>query len=160
MVLKVMKTGPKSRTRKQVWQDLLASVTINQGCFIPKKKPMPSGYIQVLYQGTYDYAHRLAYLETVGNLPDNVVVRHSCHNKNCINPAHLSIGTHADNVNDKVLAKRHGYGEKHYKSKLTEKDVLYIRAHPELSLQKLADKFDVGRGTIQQAREGKTWKHL
>lgn len=50
--------------------------------------------------------HRLVYRETVGELPDHLLVRHSCDNPPCCNPEHLLIGTQADNVNDMVERHR------------------------------------------------------
>jgi len=48
-------------------------------------------------------AHRVAYSLHVGlDVPANMVVRHLCHNKLCVRPGHLVIGTDADNANDRV----------------------------------------------------------
>ena len=47
-------------------------------------------------------SHRAAWLLTYGELPDDQVVRHKneCHNRLCCNPAHLEIGSLADNIAD------------------------------------------------------------
>jgi hypothetical protein len=53
-------------------------------------------------------AHRAAYEVTYGPIPaDTPVVRHSCHNPACINPAHLMLGTLSDKMADMVSAGRH-----------------------------------------------------
>ena len=44
--------------------------------------------------------HRLAYTLTYGEIPKGQVVRHKCDNKLCGNPAHLELGSQADNVQD------------------------------------------------------------
>jgi len=52
--------------------------------------------------------HRVSYEEhTQTKIPKNLVVMHSCDNKHCVNPAHLSIGTHQDNTNDMISKNRH-----------------------------------------------------
>jgi hypothetical protein len=51
-----------------------------------------------------NYAHRVAYILTHGPLPISApVVRHRCDNPPCCNPAHLCVGTQADNINDAAV---------------------------------------------------------
>lgn len=52
-------------------------------------------------------AHRAAWLVTHGTLPDDVLVLHTCDNPPCCNPAHLFLGTHADNTADMSAKGRH-----------------------------------------------------
>lgn len=51
-------------------------------------------------------AHRAAYLEWAGSIPEGLMVLHDCDNARCINPKHLKLGTHQDNMDDKVARKR------------------------------------------------------
>jgi hypothetical protein len=64
------------------------------------------GYGQAWYHGKRYAAHRLAFLLANGHLPDNMNVCHSCDNRLCINPAHLFLGTHIDNMKDMKEKKR------------------------------------------------------
>lgn len=57
------------------------------------------GYGRVGYNGKVEYAHRLVYLLTRGH-PGDLCVLHSCDNPPCVRPAHLFLGTHADNMRD------------------------------------------------------------
>lgn len=45
--------------------------------------------------------HQISYLEFVGPILDNLLVRHSCRNRHCCNPKHLSLGTNQDNADDR-----------------------------------------------------------
>jgi hypothetical protein len=51
-------------------------------------------------------AHRAAYEKHVGAIPPGMIICHSCDTPSCINPAHMWIGTHADNANDKARKGR------------------------------------------------------
>ena len=106
-------------------------------------------------------AHRYAYLEK-GPLHPELIVRHTCHNKKCVNPNHLKQGTHLDNMKDMVLAKRSRVGIKNNLVKLTEKEVFEIRSMIKTGLKDhiIAESFCVGRTTIRDIRRRKTWKHL
>lgn len=68
--------------------------------------PLPYGYLWV--EGKMVRAHRLAYELFVAPIPEKLLVLHSCDRPWCVNPAHLRLGTAADNARDCVARKRHG----------------------------------------------------
>ncbi len=134
------------------------------GCLNWTGRIIPSGY------GRYGArtAHRLAYENAHGAIPAGMHVLHRCDNRRCINPAHLWIGTNADNVADKVTKGRqargreHGVytrGEKNHLAKLTAEAVRQIRGSI-LSGVALANRYGVSAATISEARSGKTWRHV
>lgn len=71
---------------------------------------------------------RVVYAEKDPTLRDDEVVRHSCDNRRCINPAHLLKGTTLDNMRDKVERNRQARGTRCPWAKLDESKVRDIRS--------------------------------
>jgi hypothetical protein len=90
------------------------------------------------------------------------VVRHACDNPPCVNPAHLLTGTVADNVRDMHERGRGNIGAVNGQAKLTDDQVLAIRAKLAAGMQgkALAAEYNVGTPTISVIKNAKAWRHL
>lgn len=104
-------------------------------------------------------AHRFAWMLANGQIPEGLNVLHRCDNTSCVNPNHLFVGTQKENVEDQRSKGRLWYGSRNGRAKLTEQDVLAIRASDESDAE-LAAKHGVWASTIYYARIGKKWPHL
>ena len=106
-------------------------------------------------------AHTVAWeLANNQKLPPGMVIRHSCDNPPCTNPAHLLLGTHADNVADRVRRGRQLSGEQMTHSKLTEFNARAIRAlyaRGGVYQWELAKMFGVSQSNISLIILGKAW---
>ena len=95
-------------------------------------------------------------------LPQGKILRHTCDNPPCTNPAHLIIGKHSDNVRDKVERDRQSKGSAHGLAKNTEDAVLEICRLYEAGAgqQELARQFGISQAAVSLILQGKTWGHV
>jgi hypothetical protein len=68
------------------------------------------GYGLVWYGGRMARTHRVAYQLERGEIPPGKIIRHRCDFPPCFRPAHLRLGTPADNMADREARGRHGRG--------------------------------------------------
>lgn len=130
------------------------------GCILWIGSKKPSGYGQIHTADGLLYAHHVAWRFANGPIPQGMVIRHKCDVRDCINPDHLEIGTHADNVADKVARGRATNGERSNLTKLTAAKVLEIRRRSDETPKSLGDEFGVTASNIVAILKRKSWKHL
>lgn len=65
-----------------------------------------SGNGLIWHNGKPDLTHRVAHEHKHGPIPKGMSVMHLCDNPACCNPAHLTLGTHKENMHDSVLKGR------------------------------------------------------
>src|SRR3990167_7322581 len=109
-------------------------------------------------------AHRMSWIIAYGKIPKGLHVCHHCDNRQCVRPDHLFVGTAKDNMRDCVNKHRRPYGERHHKAKLTEFKARYIKSlpypQPRGNIQKLAERFNVSTGAIQDIFARRSWKRI
>lgn len=131
----------------------------NSGCWLWTGNVNGWGYGRLGHQRVERQAHRLSFLTFKGDIPDDLIVLHSCDVPCCVNPDHLRLGTHGDNVQDSVARNRHvaPRGEQQPLSKLTWEAAFEIRSSTE-TISELARRFNVSRRAIRFVKDGITWK--
>ena len=121
------------------------------------------GYGSFSVDGKSCPAHRVAFELTHGPIPEGQVVRHKCDVPGCCNPAHLELGTTADNNRDRDERGRGAKGGARGHARLTDEQVVEIRARYAaggVSLRVLAMDYPVSFVVIGKIVRGETWKHV
>lgn len=106
-------------------------------------------------------AHRLSWELHNGAIPEGIFVLHQCDNPRCTNPAHIFLGTHADNMADRNAKGRQArqQGIAHGMSTLTPAIVRSIRAAPGLH-RDVAARFGVHKSHVSQIKRRVLWPHV
>ena len=155
-------------SKETLFNRLYSKVSINDNlCWEFIGSTVHNGYGQIYVEEGLpcQLAHRVSFELAKSSIPEDLYVLHTCDNRLCINPAHLFLGTHQDNMDDMVSKKRHAHGEKASNVKLTEKEVLEIRAKYipyQYTTSILATEYGVSVGCIKRIvnKSVRTWKHI
>ena len=107
-------------------------------------------------------AHRVSWAIHREPPPSDKQVLHRCDNPACINPDHLFLGDHAMNMRDKADKGRASAvrGSAHPKAKLTEADIIAIRASTENVLKVLCPRYGISDTKIYRIKTRRDWRHV
>jgi len=140
-----------------------------KGCWEWQGSLNRDGYGNFHHRNLGEYrAHRISWrLENKKKIPKGMNVCHAveCHNRKCVNPSHLYLGTVSDNTFDQISNGTHSSfsnrGERCRKSKLTREGVLAIYArYSRGNVKTLAQELNVSVACIRDVWMGRSWKHL
>ena len=135
----------------------------NNGCWIWQGKPTWAGYGELRAFGRVQKAHRVSWFLHNGPIDEGLFVCHTCDVRSCVNPEHLFLGTHGDNMADCKQKDRYQKGEGHGMSKLSESDVRLIRDMAEqgtISIRAIGRHFGVYHEAVRAVLNGRTWSHV
>lgn len=136
------------------------------GCWLYTARLDKRGYGRFGTKGKYTYAHRVAWMFTNGEIPEDMEVCHTCDVRRCCNPAHLFLGTHHENMLDCKAKNRQVKGEGNKHAKITEQDAIEILKQKPAKRRTrgvagpIAAKYGISTGTVGSIWAGRTWKHL
>lgn len=93
----------KSLSLRQILYRNITTELTDEGCWLYSKLIM-KGYGHLNVNGIKVPAHRISYQIHIGEIPNGMYICHKCDVRSCVNPNHLFIGTHLDNMRD--MAKK------------------------------------------------------
>ena len=150
--------GPKGIPIQRFWR----FVTITESCWIwTGYKSQGYGRFSIT-KHWHEQAHRVAFVLLTGRIPRGKVVMHLCDSKDCCNPAHLRLGTDAQNARDAEargqIQRQRGPGN--HMAKLSWDQVREIRsrwANGERHQRRIALDYGVHQRAISTVVRGETY---
>lgn len=135
------------------------------------------GYGLFTIMGANYYAHRASFTIAHAGIPEGLFVCHKCDNPPCVNPAHLFAGTALENSTDALLKGRLATGRRNgnythperfprgtrvWTNKLSEEQVIEIRAHHAMGAQLriIGEAYGVSWQNVSKIVRRKSWAHL
>lgn len=154
---------------KKPWEVLLSNpirlwgrVDEKEGCWPWMGRLNKYGYGQLSAGNTEVLAHRAAYFLSNPEMDHSLCVMHSCDNPKCCNPAHLSLGTHSENMGDmRVKGRRKNVNTKEgngrAKLSMDAAETIRFMRNSGFQLKQIAEKFSVGTSTISRVCKRENW---
>lgn len=167
-----------------------AKVFKTDGCWFWTGRSNGYGYGRITMSGRIEMAHRASWMMSHGSIPEGMYVCHTCDTPPCVNPAHLFLGTHADNMKDaaskgrmrkradhpmlngaaasgdrngmRKMPYRHARGERTGVAVLTEQKVREIRALRDAGVRGriIAADYGICMATVYRIGGRQFWAHV
>jgi hypothetical protein len=123
------------------------------GCWIWRRAKNKRGYGKLVVCGKLISAHRFSYERANGAITSGEHVLHRCDNPSCVNPGHLFLGDHADNMVDMTSKGRSGKA-KHSPADVANARRLYDEGHTRSEVSRITG---ISYTNLCYILRGKTW---
>lgn len=157
-------------------EDFLSRIEKTKSCWEWRGSRVKAGYGIFWKDRKHLRAHRVSYQLFKGEIQNGLCVCHTCDNRSCVNPDHLFLGTHEENMKDAKMKGRfksrparvsintanYHRGSSHHAALINESDVISLRRlrREGWALKSLAKRFGVSWPQAQRIACGTDWKHV
>ena len=120
------------------------------------------GYGHVSVNGKMVQAHRFAWAQRYGKIPEGRLICHHCDNRLCVRLTHLFEGSYKDNMEDCHIKGRAAIGASNANAIFSERDIYEIRRRHQqgVSQSQIARELHCHQSTISDIVRRKRWTHL
>lgn len=134
----------------------------NTGCWLWTGSTFRLGYGRINLNYKIRSAHRVSWEAHMGKIPVGLHVLHRCDCPPCVNPEHLFLGTHLDNMKDKCRKNRSPSfaGDRNPAAKLSNEQVIEVRRRLAAGEKgrHIAKSLNVSESTVSGIKVGENWK--
>jgi len=138
------------------------------GCYNWIASVERKGYGKFKVAGRFLPAHRWAWERKNGPIPPGMLACHRCDNPRCVNPDHIFLGTHQDNVDDmikkgRMVRKVGEVGDLNPNAKLDAASVVDMRQLNRtqgFGARRLAKRFNISRTQAKRIITGVSWTSI
>lgn len=133
------------------------------GCWYWIGTGQNEGYGVVYKDQKPKLAHRMSFELYKHAIPSGMIVMHSCDNRKCVNPDHLSLGTNKDNMQDMIKKGRKVIGKRRQPDRrITEDDAreikrMYAEGVPPKEISRIKNMI---HSTVESICYNVSWKHI
>lgn len=149
----------RSEGEDMCWTWMGGLFVAGYGMFYPENKDYPIKKYSIPIP-----AHRYAFIAANGSIPDGRFVLHRCDNRRCVNPAHLFLGTHDENMADMAQKGRSHRPESRvrFAEKMCAASVKTLRERHQngVSQRQLAKAFNISRSYVFDIVHRRKWAQV
>lgn len=133
----------------------------NSGCWLWTGTMTKTGYGAISINGSVNKAHRVSWTLHCGEIPEGMSVCHKCDVPVCVNPDHLFLGTHAENMGDMARKGRAGQkGNKNPRNVKVTHDQVRAIYHDRRPISSIAADYGITNTSVSNIKRRITWQHL